>query len=306
MTWQCTELKQGPLTNNSYTIDITGLTPSTKYRYRAYFVVDGVEYYGNILTGTTASISITTPTVITGEAYHDLDAPSTAIRVYNNCISNNGNAPIQEYGVLYTKSIQFSCDNCLIIENYPNYVMKKSLYDDGQMNPYFIDDSAYSICNLESDTTYYYRAYAKNAAGYSYGSVKNIKTESPPSPPINIEVNITWNDENNFGRNDGFGGSFSIMCCDNSLISTHTIPSYSKNRTCLICLNAGCYYIDLNNIEARIDYNLISYDIEWSLSCNGFETIPSICPITSCFNGDVTISVSLPNFVGYDGQLPSI
>lgn len=291
MTWinTPTPLNAEPLGSNSYTMSITGLSASTKYCYRAYFIVDGVEYYGNILTGTTAAISYTAPAVNTGCAYLDYINPSTSIRVSGNCITNNGGAPILEYGVLYTDSAAYATTGNLILPNYPTLISKNALCDNGLMNPFFTDNKLYSLVGLTPNTTYYYRGYAKNAIGTSYGTIKTKITDVAPAPPINIDVNINWNDYSQQGLDDGFGGVYRLYCCNGTLVESCTV-SNSKSSTSIWSAPAGCYYVDFTGLEARINYVHVTWDFYWAIAgcCVGWDCC------TTCFNSSVTIDAELP------------
>lgn len=287
MTWikKPLPLKAGPLGSNSYTMDITGLTPSTKYEYRAYFIVDGVEYYGDILSGTTASITYTPPTVTTGDAYLDDTNPSESIRITGNTITDKGGAPILEYGVLYTNLAAYATTDKLVLTNYPT-VNKSAMLDDAKMNPYFIDDASYSIKELTPNTTYFYRSYAKNAIGTSYGTIKNITT----SAPINVDVNLRWVNPGQQGSNDGIAGVYRLYCCDGTIVKSKNVPYGSKNITSNWVVSAGCYYVDFTGLKAIInDTRVAEWDFYWNIDNSYSGT--DCC--TACFNSSVSINARM-------------
>lgn len=173
MSWKTTELKNNALSSNSYLFTITGLTASTKYRYRSYFIVDGVEYFGDIKTGTTANINITVPIVETELGTTTDDRIITKA----NSILDKGGAPILEYGLLYTSLQIHATTTNLVYESVGNniYVKKESICSDtATIPPTFL--FAETITGLTEGTTYYYRAFARNASGSGYGEIKNIAT----------------------------------------------------------------------------------------------------------------------------------
>jgi len=286
MTWinTPTPLNAGPLGSNSYTMNITGLSASTIYCYRAYFIVDGVEYYGDILTGTTASITYTAPTVITGNA---IDVLYNKFNVVGNKLSSNGGAPIIEYGTLYTQLAHYGNSANLICNNYPANVSKVSTISDVPSIPY---EYSGNITGLNANTTTYYRAFAKNAFGISYGTVKTQVTEAPPSSDINIDVNITWDMPSQCGADDGFDGAYGLYCCNGILVKSCTASLYTKNLTSNWSVPAGCYYVDFSALNARVNGLYIVWDFYWSIA--GCCTGQDCC--TTCFNSSVSIYANLP------------
>lgn len=286
MTWinTPTPLNAGPLGSNSYTMNITGLSASTIYCYRAYFIVDGVEYYGDILTGTTASITYTAPTVITGNA---IDVLYNKFNVVGNKLSSNGGAPIIEYGTLYTQLAHYGNSANLICNNYPANVSKVSTISDVPSIPYVYSGN---ITGLNANTTTYYRAFAKNAFGISYGTVKTQVTEVRPLPDIYIDVDVIWDNHSECGGDDGFDGTLSLYCCNGTLVNAYEISRYSKDRNASWRACAGCYYVDFSALSARINGLNIRWDIYWSI--DGGDSGNTLC--TTCFNSSVSIDAELP------------
>lgn len=181
-SWVTTTLIAGALAVNNYTITITGLLPSSIYQYRAYIVVAGTPYYGNISETATAALPLSAPTVTTGIAY---SATTSGIKITGNTITNKGNLPpIGEYGILYTQNATYGTDANLRIANLPTNVKKAlplSLVD-------IVTGTSYtkSITGLTPNTTIYYRAFAKNASNcFGYGTVKTKQT-----CPISVTVKL--------------------------------------------------------------------------------------------------------------------
>jgi len=170
MTWSTTTpLKAGPLGSNSYNFTITGLTEGTNYIYRAYFLVDSVEYYGDILTGTTLSASLVVPTMTTGIATNIL---SVDFFVTGNTVDNNGGAPILEYGTLHTQ-IGVAGSPAHMTYTNPNVNIVSTLSNISVGIPY-----TNTVTGLAEGTLTYYRSFARNALGVGYGSVKTALTET--------------------------------------------------------------------------------------------------------------------------------
>lgn len=278
MTWITTNTISGPLTTDNYNYTITGLSASTKYQYRAYFIVDGVEYYGNILTGTTAA----NPTVTTGNV-SGLTTIS-GFNVYNNIITNIGGTPIIEHGILYTQQAIYGNSAGLVYTNFPN-VCKASSFSGVTITPYMYSANTN---NLIPDTLTYYRAFARNAKGVGYGTIKTQHAMLPVNN-IDINVNISWN-ENNSDLYDGIGGTLSLRCCNNLVVETHNISNYSKNVVVEWNVSAGCYYVDFSGLEARNDDNLILWDLSWydgNVYGNSMNS--------NCYNTSTFITATMPN-----------
>lgn len=172
MAWIKAEpLKAGALIRDWYNYSITGLTPSTTYRYRSYFIVDGVEYRGvNTYTATTAAISYQVPTVTTGTP--PINVNDGGFDVMTNSLVSDGGAPITEYGILYTQLTAFNTDATLIYGNYPAYVKKDSKLSTLSAPNSFSGRTS----GLQSGTNTFYRAFAKNAIGVSYGQIYSQMT----------------------------------------------------------------------------------------------------------------------------------
>jgi len=156
----------GQIPTNTYDFPITALSASTYYAYRGYMIVDGIQYYGNTLTGTTAAISLYVPSGTTGIAG---TATITGFTVTGNGVTDSGGTAIIEYGILYTQSATFKDIGTLIYENIEAGVKQGSGVG---------TESNYSseATGLASNTTTYYRAYARNAVGSGYGEIKTKQT----------------------------------------------------------------------------------------------------------------------------------
>ena len=130
----------------SFDLYMGGLVENSVYYVKAFASNSVGLTYGNEISFTTTDIVL--PTVTT-------DVPIfnnvTQITVGGN-ISNTGNGLISERGVCWGTSSNPTVNDNIIIEG-------------GTSSGLF---STY-ISNLQSETTYYIRAYAKNQAGISYG-----------------------------------------------------------------------------------------------------------------------------------------
>lgn len=283
MTWITTSLSKNSPIINSYEFTITGLTASSNYNYRAYFIVDGVEYYGNILSGTTAAITLTPPNTNSGDGVSQLSVDG--FQIDNITISDNGGAPIIEYGVLYTQLSSWGDDVNLRYGNYPTYVNKNSTNSDVVIPSTYFSE----ISGLASNTMTYYRGFARNAIGIAYGSVKTQKTEPVIVLTNNIDVVVMWDNPIEYGSNDGFEGEYSLFCCNGMQLEVKSVSPYSKSSSANWVVNSGCYYVDFSGLCARVNNVGIFGDLYWK---DNFNEGYSNC--TSCFSGDNNVAAELP------------
>lgn len=152
-----------------FTSNLTGLTPATTYYYRAYSTNTMGTSYGSELSfttlPTTASLTSTVASSITG---------TTATSGGN--ISSDGGASVTARGVVWSTSIN------------PTVVLGTKT-NDGAGNGAFTS----SITGLNFNTTYYYRAYATNSAGTSYGNETSFTTNASAIVTLDIPTNLTAN-----------------------------------------------------------------------------------------------------------------
>jgi len=244
-TWTTTTLLTGPLASNSYTMTIPNLSANTKYEYRAYFIVNGIAYYGNTLTGSTLPVPPVSPTVCTGVVGTVL---STKFPINNNKVCTIGSSPINEYGILYTQLSSWGTNCNLIYSNSSCSALVK-------INSTCSTIGAGSCfcncaCHLSPNTMTYYRAFVKNSAGLGYGVIKCQQT-APPS-----QINLCM-----FASNGGDGTTISSKCA-----CFYSTPVMTAGECYCVTLN-----IDLHNSYTSAgSYSSISvvrYPIGTCLSC---------------------------------------
>lgn len=152
-----------------FTARITILTPGTSYKFRAYAINSLGTAYGATLTFTTTSTS-TIPTVTTTVVSNILDSNASS---GGNIISDGGST-ITARGVVWDTTGS---------PTITSYVGKTT---DGTGIGVFTS----TLSSLSFNTTYYYRAYATNANGVSYGEIYSFL-----SAP-NLQVNFSDLDYN--------------------------------------------------------------------------------------------------------------
>jgi hypothetical protein len=109
--------------------------------------------------GTGQGLEINAPIVVT---HKHLDHMGSDMIILSGEIMNNGNAPIYEKGFLISDNIHFDFHD-----------RAPSFYDDPASTTFEVQPY-----NLIPGNTYYYKAYAINEMGESFGSIKRVKIPS--------------------------------------------------------------------------------------------------------------------------------
>jgi uncharacterized protein (TIGR02145 family) len=139
--------------SGDFTSHLTGLTPGTKYYYRAYLSNGQETAYGEEKSFNTVGIavpSLSTTTVT--------DIKQTSIYSGGN-ITSDGGAVITDRGVCWG-----TAQDPLVTGNHTS---------DGSGSGSFTSN----VTGLTPNTTYYLKAYAKNSAGTGYGNEVNFITK---------------------------------------------------------------------------------------------------------------------------------
>ena len=150
----------------SFSSNLTNLTPSTTYYYRAYATNSAGTGYGTELSFTTASISV--PTVITTPTVTSITLISA---VSGGTITSDGGAGITAKGVCWSTSPTPT-------------VSLTTKTDEGAGIASFVTN----ITNLTAGTTYYVRAYATNSTGTGYGDAVSFTTNPVEKPTLETVI----------------------------------------------------------------------------------------------------------------------
>lgn len=136
-----------------FTSTITGLEPETKYYLRAYATSEAGTGYGNEIEFTTLT-GASAPTVTTA-AVTEVDR-NTAVS--GGEVVSDGGATVTARGICWSTSENPTVDD------------SKTVDGDG------LGEFISNLTELESNTTYYIRAYATNEAGTGYGEQVEFTT----------------------------------------------------------------------------------------------------------------------------------
>jgi hypothetical protein len=152
----------------AYSVGITNLTANSTYYFRAYAINNGVAVYGNSLNFRTAQV--VNPTVNTLAATN-ISFNTATLR--GNVVSA-GSFPISEFGICY------SATNSNPTTNDIKWIGGTSISS-------FPREYSFSAQNLNSNTTYYFRAYVVSNGQTFYGSVLNFKTLQITAPTLSTQ-----------------------------------------------------------------------------------------------------------------------
>jgi hypothetical protein len=137
----------------SFTSNLTGLTPDTKYYIKAYAYTKAGVGYGNEVTFTTSPIALSTVTTT------DVASVTATSATSGGNITSDGGASVTSRGICWSTN--------------PNPTLEGTNTADGTGTGSFTSNMK---C-LTDATTYYVRAYATNSAGTAYGDQQIFATE---------------------------------------------------------------------------------------------------------------------------------
>lgn len=273
--------------SGSFSSVISNLMPSTKYYVRAYATNNSGTGYGNEVSFTTleASSPTLTTTNITSISYRN--------SLSGGQVLTDGNAPILERGVVWGTMAGPTVETNTGKSN----------------NGTGIGGFASSLINLQPGTTYYVRAYARNAGVIGYGDEKIFQTLPLVVPVLTtIEISeitsknakgggtilndggstisakgVCWSTSPNPTTNlstktsDGPGMSaFSSILTNLNLHTTYYVRSYATNATGTAYGNQIVFTTKYGIGETGPSGGLIFYDK--GISSNGWrylEAAPS-------------------------------
>ena len=153
----------------TFTCELTGLLDGTNYYVRAYARNKTGVAYGEQKTFTTKAYQ--KPTVTT-TAVSNITFNSVTI---GGTVSSDGGASITERGVVYSTTPNPTI-NQTVVKSHTNGLGSFTCY----------------LTGLMAGTTYYVRAYAKNAIGISYGESVQFKTSNAGYVTVKAIVPPHW------------------------------------------------------------------------------------------------------------------
>lgn len=174
--------------NEAYTCALTGLEKNTTYYVRAYATNSVGTAYGEQKSFKTAS----TPTVTTGNV--------TNVSIHNATCSGNvvsdGGYSVTSRGICWSTT--------------SNPTINNNVVESGSgMGSFSVE-----LTELNNNTTYYVRAFAKNSVGISYGSEVSFKTDAFGTFNYGgstyywhfVDINMAWSEANSYCNNLSING----------------------------------------------------------------------------------------------------
>ena len=157
-----TKTSNDRLNGNTFQSTLTGLSPATRYNFRAYAEnLHGGLNYGNVVEFTTPPVR---PTITTSYAE---PVTLSSVLTGGNIISNGG-ADILESGVVWSTDPNFNPED---------------VTDNKIINVSGLLSFSTNITGFELSTAYYIRAYATNSVGTAYGN-QVTATIFPTAPQL--------------------------------------------------------------------------------------------------------------------------
>lgn len=224
----------------SFSTTMSGLVSENIYRVRAYVIQRGKVFYGS-------TVSFSTSTTATSVATTGASSVSHNSAVLNGTILNDGNPKYSERGFCYSTS-----------NKTPTITDSKIPVVSVSSN-----DFSYHMSNLESNKTYWFRAYAIQNSQPVYGDVASFETTwSETTILTKAADNIKYYEMNLNGHINNVG-----------------IPSYSQKGFCYSILEEepdltnstkltvsgtaeGAFYYHLTNLLAHTRYYYRAFAIQ--------------------------------------------
>ena len=221
--------------SGSFASNITGLTPDTKYYIRAYATNSAGTAYGNEVSVTTTALVAPTVTTVAANAITLTTATS------GGSITTDGGAAVSAKGVCWSITANPTVDD--------------SKTSDGTGSTAFTS----SLTPLTPGTTYYYRAYATNSVGTSYGNELTFTTTAlgvPTVTTVAITTDITLTTATSGGDVTSNGGADVTargVCWKITANPTTADPKTSD------ATGSGSFTSSLTNLLPGTEYHVRAY-----------------------------------------------
>ena len=248
----------GPLGVNNYTSSIIGLLSSTLYTYRAYMIVSGVEYYGQIRQITTSAVIPVAPRITT--AAITLITQTSAVGGGN--VTSEGTQSVTERGIVYGLATNPTIANTKIIDG---------------------NDSIFTsnLTSLNPNTTYFVRAYAISSVDTVYGNNVSFKTLSIAIIPVVVKLTRTYQSGTGAGSESGGNITISPALSASQSVTVnfnahHTICGIGlgEDQTYVYCkTNGSGFYSQIFNMITIATYPYLQTQQVGSVTMNQGDSV---------------------------------
>ena len=241
--------------SGTFTTEITGLDPATKYYARSYATNRTGTGYGNSVSFTTL---VTKPTVTT----------VTATQITKNSAVTGGNITSNGGGAITQRGVCWSISE--------NPTVSGNITSNGTGSGVFTS----SITGLMPVTKYFVRSYATNSAGTSYG--EQIEFTTLQGEPIVETQGVKLSNQNSAEVNcliSNNGGS--EVTARGVCWSTSDNPSIADNKT-NNGTGVGNFTVQISNLAASSTYYVRAY------ATNSIGTSYSNTLIIKTYDGMIT------------------
>lgn len=254
-----------------YTCSMTNLDPGTDYHVRAYATNSAGIVYGEDVLFTTLSEA---PAVST-QAASNITSSSAKV---SGAITSTGGSPITEAGFIYqaegdynTKQVQFQVTS---------------------------GSFSYELSNLEPDTKYYVKAYARNAKGLGEGAIVNFITASGlPNVSTSSSTSVGSTSATVTGNIISNGG-FPITECGICYSKTNKKPTIADDYVASTA-TAGQYNCELTGLTPSTKY----YARAYAKNANGIVYDNTAINFTTTNGMPSIVITQQPTYNGSDATL---
>lgn len=281
-----------------YNYTLSSLAPATTYFFRAFATNSIGTVYGAQKTFTTKDGKASITTTAATEVKHNS-------AIVGGNITDDGGDAITARGICWGTS--------------ENPTLQNNHTTDGNG----IGSFSHTLQNLQTFTTYYYRAYATNSCGTTYGTQKIFKTKSGlPELTTTNPTNITATSAKS-GGNITDNGGFSVTTrgiCWNTLGNPDTNDSHSSSG-----LGNGIFTVNMTNLHVGTTYHVRAYAVNQQGIAYGNEhtftttdgmpivttgNVSSITASSAVCSGNVTsdggVNVTAKGFCWSTAQYPTV
>ena len=223
-------------TLGDFSCEMTDLTDATTYYVRSYAKNNYGTIYGPTVSFTTQEMVL--PTVTTSEVT-DINRTSATV---GGEITNDGNADVTERGIVYSTNQKPTIDNNIVTS--------------GKGSGAF----TCNIIGLNTNTTYYVRAYAVNSKGLAYGEEKSFTTTDIGVPTVTTSsaTNISYTSATVGGNVIDDGGANVIE--RGVVYSTTSNPTISNSKVSS-GIGKDAFTCNLNDLQDGTTYYVRAYAV---------------------------------------------